>query len=370
MLILLMLAGVLSLLGCGVLLRAGQEASRRYLSSQHPQRFHVGHVSRLGGGAMLLACIGGWTWMAVSEPYLHIPNSIVFPLDTALTWCVVALLGVVSGVVEDMTHQLRARWRLVSTTLAALLAVLVFGLSLPRLDIPGLDTLWAGVPLLGTLVAVVAVSGLPHAINIIDGYNGIAGLVSLICCMAIAYVALAVGDRELAGIVVVLGGATAGFLMWNYPRGLIFAGDGGAYLWGVVIAIATLQLVQRHHEVSPWFPVLLLAYPIWETIFSIWRRSARGQSPGLADGLHFHHLIFRRIVRQVFHDDEARRMLIRNNRTSPYLWAFTLLSAAPACLFWASTPALIGFTALFVVTYLWAYHSIVRFRMQRWIPRR
>jgi len=370
MLILLMLAGFLSVLGCGILLRAGQEASRRYLALAAPQRFHVGHVSRLGGAAMLVSCMVSWAWMSVSEPYLHIPNTILFPTDRALAWCVIALLGVVSGVVEDMTHQLKARWRLVSTTLAGLLAVLVFGLTLPRLDIPGLDGLWMQVPWLGLVVAVVAVSGLPHAINIIDGYNGIAGLVSLICCMVIAYVALAVGDRELAGIVVVLGGATAGFLLWNYPRGLIFAGDGGAYLWGVVISIVTLMLVQRHREVSPWFPVLLLVYPIWETLFSIWRKVTRGQSPGLADGLHFHHLIFRRIVRQVFHDDEARRMLIRNNRTSPYLWAFTLLSAAPASLFWASTPALIAFTLLFVVTYLWAYHSIVRFRMQRWIPRR
>ena len=105
-------------------------------------------------------------------------------------------------------------------------------------------------------------------------------------------------------------GATAGFLVWNYPRGKIFAGDGGAYVWGMVIAVACVQLVQRHRVVSPWFPVLLLIYPVWETLFSIYRKVARGQSPGMADALHFHQLIFRRIVRVVFHDDEARRMLI------------------------------------------------------------
>ena len=65
MLILLMLAGFLSVLGCGFLLRAGQEASRRYMALAAPQTFHVGHVSRLGGAAMLLACRVGWTWMAV-----------------------------------------------------------------------------------------------------------------------------------------------------------------------------------------------------------------------------------------------------------------------------------------------------------------
>jgi hypothetical protein len=125
--------------------------------------------------------------------------------------------------------------------------------------------------------------------------------------------------------------------------------------------------------VSPWFPVLLLAYPIWETLFSIWRKRSMGRSPGLPDGLHFHHLIFRRVVRHVFHDNEARRMLMRNNRTSPYLLAFVVLSAMPAMLFWQSTPALIVFILLFIVTYLYAYYSIVRFRtrsLQRFLKSR
>ena len=39
-------------------------------------------------------------------------------------------------------------------------------------------------------------------------------------------------------MVICLVGATAGFLIWNYPRGKIFAGDGGAYVWGMVIAVA------------------------------------------------------------------------------------------------------------------------------------
>ena len=116
--------------------------------------------------------------------------------------------------------------------------------------------------------------------------------------------------------------------------------------------------------------VLLLAYPIWETIFSIWRKRTMGRSPGLPDGLHLHHLIFRRVVRHVFHDDEARRMLMRNNRTSPYLWGFTVLTVVPAVLFWHNTPVLMAFTLLFVITYVWVYVSIVRFKVPRWIRRR
>jgi UDP-GlcNAc:undecaprenyl-phosphate/decaprenyl-phosphate GlcNAc-1-phosphate transferase len=374
MLILVILSGLLSLLGCAALLRAGQESSRRYWQlTDVPQRFHIGHVPRLGGAAMLVACIGGWVWMALSEPIFGVVNSIPMHFSSAIAYGAVASIAAVTGLLEDVTHAMKPRWRLLGTLFAALAAFAFFEIAVPRIGIPGVERLWEHMPWLGVALAVFAVAGLPHSINIVDGYNGLASVLTLICCLAIGYVALAVGDRELAGVVIVLAGATVGFLIWNYPYGLIFAGDGGAYLWGAMIALTCVQLAQRHPEVSPWFPVLLLAYPIWETLFSIWRKRTMGRSPGLPDGLHLHHLVFRRIVRYVFHDNEARRMLMRNNRTSPYLLGFVVLSALPAMLFWQSTPALIGFLLLFVFTYLYAYYSIVRFRtrtLQRFLRSR
>jgi UDP-N-acetylmuramyl pentapeptide phosphotransferase/UDP-N-acetylglucosamine-1-phosphate transferase len=255
------------------------------------------------------------------------------------------------------------------TAFSAALACYLLGISLTRLGIPFIDNWLQAMPWLGIALAVFAICGLPHAFNIIDGYNGLAGTVAAMICLAIAHVALQLGDRQLAAVVVCLAAATGGFLVWNYPRGLIFAGDGGAYLWGVVIAVASIVLVQRHGTVSPWFPMLLLIYPVWETLFSIYRKAARGVSPGVADALHFHQLIYRRLVRGVFHDDASRRMLMRNNRTSPWLWSFTLLTVAPAILFWDNTLVLIGFCMMFVVTYVAAYMMLVRFKVPKWLRR-
>jgi UDP-N-acetylmuramyl pentapeptide phosphotransferase/UDP-N-acetylglucosamine-1-phosphate transferase len=367
MLILLVLCGAISCAACAFLIRFGRGSGRRY--GAMPQRFHKGDVPRLGGVGMMAGCSVGWIWMLLGEPLFRIPNLIRFDLRFATALWTVTLIAVAGGVSEDVTHRLTAAVRLAFTLAAAAAAVWLLGLDVPRLGLGPVDGWWGAHPWPGVALAVVAVAGLPHAFNLIDGYNGLAGLVALICCLALAYVGLLVGDRQLAAIVVVLAGATAGFLLWNYPRGLIFAGDGGAYLWGVVIAIASVLLVQRHEQVSPWFPMLLLIYPVWETVFSIWRKGARGQSPGVADALHFHQLIYRRIVREVFDDDESRRMLMRNNRTSPYLWGFALLTVLPAVLFWNRTPWLIGFIALFVVSYVWAYVSIVRFKVPRWLRR-
>ena len=367
MLVLVILCCVCACLVTGLLVRFGAQHARKY-GLGVPQRFHFGHVPRLGGAAMLAGCSLGWLWMALSGPF-GLANQIRIGGWTALAIWTATLLPVAGGILEDLTQRLGPRFRLLLSALGAVIVVSVLGLGVPRLGIPVLDDWWMAAPWLGIVLAIFAITGLPHAFNLIDGYNGLAGLVALICCLALAYVAIQVGDRQLAALVLSLAGATAGFLVWNYPRGLIFAGDGGAYLWGVVIAMACVMLVQRHPQVSPWFPVLLLIYPVWETVFSIWRKAVRGVSPGVADALHFHQLIYRRIVRGVFSDDESRRMLMRNNRTSPYLWGFALLTVCPAVLFWNNTIVLMGFTILFIVSYLYAYSAIVRLRVPRWLRR-
>ena len=278
------------------------------------------------------------------------------------------LFGMASQVLDYDDVSMLAVCHPTAPVLSAVLAVLLCGPTVPRLGWPWLEqALGPAMPWLGMGLAVLALTGLPHAFNIIDGYNGLAGMVATIICLALAHVALQVGDRTLAAMLVTLAAATCGFLVWNYPRGMMFAGDGGAYVWGLAIALASIALVQRNSAVSPWFPMLLLIYPVWETVFSIYRKLMRGMSPGMADALHFHQLIYRRIVRGVFDDDLARRMLRRNNRTSPYLWAFTLLTVVPALLFWSNTPVLVGFCLLFVVSYVIAYLAMVRFKLPGWM---
>ena len=367
MLFLLFCSFTLAWLTCLLLVRWAGSHVRKY-DVDKPQRFHVGDVPRLGGLGVLVGTLAGWGLASMSESAGARLNSQV-PWGVAIAWGALVLPAVLGGAYEDLTQRLAVRYRLGLTALSAALACGLLGLGVSRLALPGADNLLTSLPWLSVAFAFFAISGLPHAFNIIDGYNGLAGTVAVLIGLALAHVALQVGDRQLAALVLCMVGATAGFLVWNYPRGLIFVGDGGAYLWGVVIAVASILLVQRHQAVSPWFPMLLLAYPVCETVFSIYRKLARGGSPGVADALHFHQLIYRRIVRGVFHDDASRRMLMRNNRTSPYLWGFTLLTVVPAVLFWYSTPLLMLCCALFVLLYVLAYLMLVRFKVPRWLRR-
>lgn len=359
-----LIAFVVTLVAAGFIVRWMRDHAAAYGHGM-PQRFHWGHVPRLGGLAILVGISLAWLFGSVQMRWGD-PSSLRLGA-WVWSWWWVLLPAALGGITEDLTQRLPVRYRLALTGLSGALAVALLDMSVARLDLAWFDAWWPALPWLGFALAVLAVAGLPHAFNIIDGYNGLAGMVALIVCLALAHVALQVGDRALAALLVATAAATGGFLVWNYPRGMLFAGDGGAYIWGVVIAMGSMALVQRNGDVSPWFPLLLLIYPVWETVFSIYRKLARGVSPGVADALHFHQLIYRRIVRSVFHDDESRRMLMRNNRTSPYLWGFTLLTVVPAVLFWNKTPVLIGFCLLFIVSYVAAYLAIVRFKVPAWL---
>lgn len=356
---------VVAALAMVLIVRRGRRHARRYAADM-PQRFHKGHIPRLGGAGMLVALVVGWGLVAWLGARFNISLG-----NTPVLWLLLALMpGVVCGIGEDLTQRVPVRVRLLLTMASAALMCWVADIGVSRLDVPYVDTLLQAWPWLGVVLAVFAIGGLPHAFNIIDGYNGLAGMVALFISAALVHVALQLGDRVLAGMLVSLMGATAGFLWLNYPRGKIFAGDGGAYLWGMVIAFGCVMLVSRHRSVSPWFPMLLLSYPVFETLFSIYRKLVRGQSPGLADALHLHQLIYRRIVRVVLdEEDDARDMLRRNNRTSPYLWGVAGLTVVPAVLFWNNTWVLMASCVLFAILYVGTYLAIVRFKLPGWIGR-
>ena len=368
MVALLFISFISALLGVALCIRASRKVSIPY-SATKPQRFHTGEVSRLGGFGLLLGLFAGWALAAWAgdEGTTGGRLSVSVTWAFALPWVMSVLPALLGGVIEDLQQNLSTTLRLLLTALSAAIACATLGLGINRLHITGLDGILLSTPWLAVGLAFFAICGLPHAFNIIDGYNGLAATVGLLICLAIAHVAMQLGDRQLAAMLLCLAGATAGFLVWNYPRGLIFAGDGGAYLWGVVIAIACILLVQRHPTVSPWFPMLLLIYPVWETVFSAYRKIVRGASPGVADALHFHQLIYRRIVRSVVSDDASRKMLVRNNKTAPYLWGFTLATVVPAVMFWNNSAVLMLICLGFVAVYLAAYLMIVRFKVPGWM---
>jgi UDP-N-acetylmuramyl pentapeptide phosphotransferase/UDP-N-acetylglucosamine-1-phosphate transferase len=326
-----------------------------------PQKFHAHPVPRIGGVGILLGVAAGAVVLAWREP-------------TSATWlatflaCAVPAFG--GGIAEDLTKTQSPRRRLALTAVSAGLAGLLLQALIVRTDIPGLDWIVA-FPAGALLVTVFVVAGVANAVNIIDGFNGLASMCTVIMLVGLAYVAFAVDDRLIALLALAGIGAVLGFFVWNFPAGLVFLGDGGAYFLGFYVAELAILLLYRNPSVSPMFPLLLCMYPVFETLFSIYRKKyLRGISPGLPDGVHFHMLVYKRLMRWAVGDRSARGLTRRNSMTSPYLWLLCSLSVVPAVLWFDSTAIQAGFIGLFGITYVLLYWRIVRFKTPRWLVSR
>ncbi|KGD93905.1 glycosyl transferase [Achromobacter sp. RTa] len=322
------------------------------------QKYHDKPVPRIGGVSLVFAMSCIFVLATIREPTLsHEP----------LTLLAVAMPAFLGGLVEDITKRVRVLQRLALAMISGMAAYYFLGATLTRLDIYGIDWLLQFGPI-SFVVTAFAIAGAANAINIIDGYNGLAAVVSAMIFAGFSYVAYYLGDRLLLVTCVGMIGAILGFLLWNYPRGLIFLGDGGAYFIGFMIGTVSVLLLARHPYVSAWFPLLLCIYPVFETLFSIYRKKwLRGISPGAPDGVHLHMLIYKRVVRWAVGSRESRHRNQRNSMTSPYLWLLSSMAVIPAVLFWQMPYVLMACAAAFSVTYVLLYRKLVLFRMPRWM---
>ena len=339
--------------------RSSRGNSGRGLDSDQdgPQKFHARPVPRIGGVGLLVGLLAGAAWMWFTKVGGNTPLLII--------GC--GLPAFLAGLTEDMTRRINPTVRLIATLISALLASWLVGATIRHAALPGLDFLLA-IPTLSVLLTAFAVAGVANSFNIIDGFNGLASMCSAMMLACLAYVAFQVGDQELGYLAIVGCGAVLGFFVWNFPAGLIFLGDGGAYLLGFFVAEVAVLLIGRHPEVSPGFPLLLCAYPIFETLFSIYRKKyLRGSSATVPDGVHLHMLVYKRLMRWMVGSRDARHLTRRNSMTSPYLWMLCSMSVVPAALWWRQTWVMFTCIVLFAAMYCLLYWRIVRFRVPRWM---
>jgi UDP-N-acetylmuramyl pentapeptide phosphotransferase/UDP-N-acetylglucosamine-1-phosphate transferase len=311
------------------------------------QKVHGVSVPRIGGMAVFcgLALYATIEAAAGGAPYR----------DTTLPQLLACSLpAFLSGTFEDLTKAVRPYVRLCMTMLAALLACVVLSAVLNRSGVPSVDD-WLQYSAIALPLTLVAVAGVANSINLIDGYNGLASGVSITILLGVAALAQAAGQAQIMHVSVLGAAALMGFLAWNFPFGRIFLGDGGAYFTGFLIAEVALILVARGSEVDPLSLLLVAAYPVTETLFSMVRRrlvtKTRVTEP---DARHLHHLVHNWVAAQRWSTD-TRLGDIRNPLTSVLLWVFNGLAVVPAVRLRDDATATVAWLGGFVLCYGLAY---------------
>ena len=112
--------------------------------------------------------------------------------------------------------------------------------------------------------------GQMNAFNLLDNMDGILSGIGALIGLFMGVMALQLGRPDMAALALAAGGASLGFLCFNFPPATIFLGDAGAFFIGFLLAAVGWQLA-GHEFLSFGSPaaaaVLILAYPIFDVTF-------------------------------------------------------------------------------------------------------
>lgn len=281
------------------------------------QKFHAEPTPRVGGIGIYLGLL--LAWIVVRDRGVRDILGIIL---------VAGLIPFICGLAEDVTKRVGVLPRLLATMAGGVAAWMLTGVCLNRLDIYGVDGLMALTPV-AVLFTAFAVGGVANAINIIDGFHGLASGTSIIALLALGAISLHARDPQLAMACFLVAAAIAGFWLVNYPWGKLFMGDGGAYFSGFAIAWLAVLLPVRNPHVSVWAGLLVCAYPVIEVLYSVWRRAKKRQSPGAPDSGHLHSLIKVKLIRPKLGPMGVDNN-VRNAAVSPIVWTFSSVPAVTA----------------------------------------
>ncbi len=311
------------------------------------QKIHIHDTPRIGGVALIMGLLIAWLLAAPTA------RVILGPMLLA------SIPAFAFGLTEDITKKIGVMSRLLATMFSGILAWYFTDVSMRNTGFAPLDWLLVFTPL-SVLFTSFAVGGVANAINIIDGFNGLASGSVAIMLGAMGLIAMNVGDLPLVYVCFATAACALGFGAVNWPMGKIFLGDGGAYLLGFLLAWVAVLLPMRNPQLTAWTTILVCAYPVLEVGFSVRRRRNReGHHPGQPDKVHLHHLIHRRLVRHALPNISAT---LQNGFTSPLCWLLVATPAAWAVAFPQNRSMLALAFAGVIVIYAAIYARLTQFR--------
>jgi UDP-GlcNAc:undecaprenyl-phosphate GlcNAc-1-phosphate transferase len=303
----LLIAAVTALITFGLSWAVWRIAIRYKLHPAIRERdVHTRPTPRLGGIAMFLGVLAAFA-ISSQNPFFSIFWADPVPVLSILA---ATLLIVLVGIADDL-WDLDWMIKLGAQFLAAGIIAWFGEMQIYALPIGGLTigSSWMSFAL--TVFAIVVVM---NAVNFIDGLDG---LVAGVCLIAngIFFVYSYVLTRDIGSstyfnlasfIAVVLVGACAGFLPFNWNRAKMFMGDSGALMLGLLMATSAIAItgqlnpatldpeqIGRSQLLGAFIPILLpvavVILPLLDFGSAVLRRMRAGKSPFAPDRKHLHH---------------------------------------------------------------------------------
>lgn len=254
------------------------------------RRMHSKGVPRLGGVAIYLS-----TALAMSTLPL-VDNLLTQTLrgygTEIFVACIPATLVLFFGIYDDLAGT-NAKVKLSALALIATLFFIMGG----RIEVLPLPFIGSyQLPLvLSYLVTVLWMVGIANAFNLIDGIDGLASGAALFSSLVILAISFAQGQPLMIVFSLILCGALAGFLRYNFNPASIFLGDSGALFVGFTLAaLSVLGSQKATTAVAVVIPILAFGLPVVDTGVTIARRLISRKPIFQGDNEHIHHMLIAR----------------------------------------------------------------------------
>jgi UDP-N-acetylglucosamine 2-epimerase len=254
------------------------------------RRMHKQPIARLGGFAIITGFFVSILFSVISSKLLKTGTAIVF--DRQFTGLIagagiIAILGVIDDI-KSLSAKLKLPIQIIAALIVAMTGTRIDFVTNPFSEI-GISTFgpWISYP-----ITIFWIVGITNAINFIDGLDGLAAGVSSIASLSLFFVSVMRPDPDIgtAVLAAILAGSTMGFLPYNFNPAKIFMGDTGATFLGFMLGTISIQGTYKSYTaIAIAVPILVLALPLFDTLFAILRRIASGKSPMTADRGHLHH---------------------------------------------------------------------------------
>jgi UDP-GlcNAc:undecaprenyl-phosphate/decaprenyl-phosphate GlcNAc-1-phosphate transferase len=233
------------------------------------RKIHVIAVPRLGGISIVVAVVLA---ILATQALGRMPGL----MPGRETWVILmgGIIVFLIGVCDDL-RPLPVSIRFLFQGIAAAIAIW-FDIRFEYLSAFGGGTFDLGI--FAIPITFLWIVGLTNAFNLIDGLDGLAaglGLIAASTTAAIFVIAGGVPDSLL--LLLVLSGALAGFLCYNFHPATIFLGDSGSQFIGYVLGVTAIIGSQKGGTSLPIIiPFLVFGLPILDTVLSMVRRALRG----------------------------------------------------------------------------------------------
>ena len=286
-------AGVFGLILCSILIMITLYLVNSKLQQQRKLSLrdqNIEPVSRFGGIGLYWGFLGVllllW-WIPVEKQLIGLEY---LPQNRLAGMCIGGLLAWGLGFVDDVID-LRARWKLTGQIILSVLAI-GLGFEINTIQVPVLQIINLGP--WSWPITILWIVGVINAINLIDGLDGLASGLVIIALTCFGILCLWQGQYSLLILIFVLVGVTLGFWLFNRPQASIFMGDSGSMFLGYVMALLSIWVTDLPGRGPSALPLLILAVPILDTGFALFRRFLKGIPFYSADKDHLHHRLIAR----------------------------------------------------------------------------